>query len=113
MENDPWGGSEDLWSRAALHLRERQVAVLINLKKWHKPAKQLGALAHAGCRMTFRSSSLISRIFMKLRPARQYRWLDSVGHSLVVISQGANAECAGWAGECIRRRIPFAIISHA
>jgi glycosyltransferase involved in cell wall biosynthesis len=111
MEGDPWGGSEELWSRAALYLRRQQIAVRVCVRDWSPRPRQVQALADAGCAITTRSNKTAARAFRRFVPASTYRWLDTLDGHLLVLCQGANMECAGWAGECIRRKIPYIIVS--
>lgn len=58
MDGDPWGGSEELWSRAALALVKDGHVVSASVKKWSPPARQIGELRLAGIRVAERNHTL-------------------------------------------------------
>src|SRR5262245_49415716 len=61
MQGMPWGGREELWSRAAAVLMERGHGVTFNSVEWPTVAKPLQRLIDAGAAPTFRSRRRIGR----------------------------------------------------
>ena len=48
MDGAPWGGSEELWSRAAARLVGSQHEVIASVLAWPKPAVQVNRLQQSG-----------------------------------------------------------------
>jgi glycosyltransferase involved in cell wall biosynthesis len=115
MIGNPWGGSEYLWSQAALRLAKNGTNICANVFRWPEVPEEIQALRRAGCRLTRRTNpqSLKKRILRKLLDQTEYLWLDLVKPDLVVISQGGNCDDAGWLWACIKRQLPFVVITHA
>lgn len=102
MEGSPWGGSEYLWAGAAEKLARRGIEVVVSVKDWGAPVKQVERLRAAGCRVFTRPApSLLRRAFRKLPPWRDYirRHVAEIAAraQLIVISQGSNKEALEWA----------------
>jgi glycosyltransferase involved in cell wall biosynthesis len=57
----PWGGSEELWSRTAMHLARKGISVAASVHGWSPPSKHLLKLVEAG-------------IPVQLRRARHSLW---------------------------------------
>lgn len=111
MDTNPWGGSEELWSRAALRLAQGGITVGANVWKWPEPVKQITALEQAGCHITRRRTirrlrSLIGNIEDKW----VCRWIDRFKPDLVVLSLGYHTEGVEWMQVCAERNIPYALI---
>jgi hypothetical protein len=54
MQGLPWGGSEELWSRAALRLREGPHNVAASVEFSHQLSTQVTGLAEGGIRLWVR-----------------------------------------------------------
>jgi glycosyltransferase involved in cell wall biosynthesis len=112
----PWGGSEELWSRSALRLRQHGFEVAANISRWSARIPQVDALKNAGVLLTRRtehSASIASKVFSKV--AHQLRnvnagWVKAQAPSLVVISQGGNRDGVEWMEACIDAGVPFVVI---
>ncbi|MFQ3589639.1 MAG: glycosyltransferase family 4 protein [Chloracidobacterium sp.] len=126
MEGSPWGGSEELWSRAARHLLEAGWEVHANVKYWPTPAPAIEALAAVGIQVAFRRldrykklQSLLHRLggggYVPPVHLASRRWLERVRPAAVVISQGANFDewSLFFAEECHRLARPYAILTQA
>lgn len=48
MNNDPWGGSEELWYETALELRSQGLEVGASVKRWPSPHQKIEKLNAAG-----------------------------------------------------------------
>jgi glycosyltransferase involved in cell wall biosynthesis len=109
-----WGGSEELWHRAALWLAAEGMNVRVNVKGWKTDPQPIRQLVAGGVEVTRRRERprWMER-FHRLLPDEPYRWLDQAPSDIVVISQGANFEGQFWASACRRRGIPYALISQA
>ncbi len=92
----PWGGSEELWCRAAHVLRSRGAVVAVGVRPWPTPVSRIEELAGLGCRVHWhafpgRRARLLTRL--GLPEDRALGWLvrfrpDLVVHS--VCSHNAN-----------------------
>jgi glycosyltransferase involved in cell wall biosynthesis len=115
MSRCPWGGSEELWSQAALRLRALNWVVDVSVQGWHTDVPELGPLRKTGCTVTGRkSSSLVQRVLWRMRGQlgrAEYAWLEKTEPALVVISQGDFRDGRAWARQCKSRRVPYALIS--
>jgi glycosyltransferase involved in cell wall biosynthesis len=54
MDGDPWGGSEELWSRTALDLASRGFSVAASVVGWEPPHPRALELAKGGIDLSFR-----------------------------------------------------------
>jgi len=117
MEGYLWGGSEELWSRAALRLVQSGVTIGANVTHAAKTPPRLKDLMDAGCQVTWRQNPevnpLFQRIQRKLKRSDAYQWLDTFQPDFAVISQGGNWDGHEWMRECSKRAIPFVTIAQA
>jgi glycosyltransferase involved in cell wall biosynthesis len=115
MNNFPWGGSEELWSQAAVRLREEGHEVRASCAYWPKQSEKVIALTKRGICIDHHPSMrdpLSRRLQNKLvldRPRAQAR-LKRYRPDLVVISQGHNSGGFDWARLCRRAGLPFVVI---
>jgi glycosyltransferase involved in cell wall biosynthesis len=113
-----WGGSEILWSLSAERLANRGVQVYISAKDWGAPVREVERLRSVGCRIFKRPPpSLAQRFSRRLFPGRQYsrehvRRLG-VDASLIVISQGGNADGLAWMEGARLAGYRYAVISQS
>ena len=108
----PWGGSEELWCRAAMSLRERGHEVAFNCLKWPTVANPLQQLIARGATPHFRSRRRIGRslrqTLQKLRlTSYKYRpWLRSCKPDFVLISFSCHTDDPQIANSCHALGIP-------
>jgi len=121
--NSVWGGSEELWSQAALALCDRDFGISVFKPRLDTHPAQTKALKEAGCRMTDlagagwvpRKLRTLVSVIWPLARAQMLLRMAAAFHfnrpALVVISQGINHD--GWylGAFCARRAIPYIIIS--
>jgi glycosyltransferase involved in cell wall biosynthesis len=114
MDGAPWGGSEALWTQAAVRLRQRGHAVCANVVRWPRMADGLRAVVNAGGEVQTREhpGSLKSKIFRKLRGDRSFEWLDRAKPDLLIINQGSNFDGVAWMHACKARGIAYIPIAH-
>jgi len=108
----PWGGSEELWSKAALRLYESSHSVAASVAFWPQLSTQVTDLAERGISLRVRPSmhaSLPIRVWRRITcsQARECEWLRRQNPDLVVISQGANWDGLPWMKFCQTVGIPF------
>lgn len=126
-----WGGSEELWGRAAGILREKGVPIVVykNLINRDHPAFRKLSAAGVILEDWYSCFSVLARTYKRIR--RQWDGLfDRRGRflkdhteeaflqmirkyhpSLVIIAQGINFDGLHYAGQCLRAGVPYAIIS--
>jgi glycosyltransferase involved in cell wall biosynthesis len=115
MNDSPWGGSEELWSQAAVRLHGEGHEVRASVAHWPKLSEPITMLAKRGVRIDHHPSMhdpLGRRLRKKLllnRSRAQMR-LKRYHPDLVVISQGHNSGGFGWARLCKRAGLPFVMI---
>ncbi|MDZ4113561.1 MAG: glycosyltransferase family 4 protein [Brevundimonas sp.] len=121
--NDHWGGSEELWSRTAIHLARTGVEVSAYKRNFVQAPGPADELEGAGCRVVdLQPMSGTSRTARRarafIRPLDRHLHDFRITHDfkqrppdLAVISQGLNYD--GWqlAAICQRRGVPYVLIS--
>jgi glycosyltransferase involved in cell wall biosynthesis len=119
MAGLPWGGSEELWCRAALVLLERGHEVAFNCVKWTTPAVPLQQLIEAGATPHFRSrlrmGRSLRRTLEKLNLVRFkfVHWLRQTRPDFVVISFSCHTEDPQIANTCRMLGIRYAVVVQA
>lgn len=107
----PWGGSEELWSQAALRLLARGDEVSVNYA--HRPAvpprhqriQECGGKIYWRRRWMERAEKHWAR-YIRFLPNR---WLDFHAPQFVLITVGMHTDDMSIARACQRRSIPYAI----
>ncbi|HLY40609.1 MAG TPA: glycosyltransferase family 4 protein [Terracidiphilus sp.] len=115
MTGYPWGGSEELWYRTALRLKEEGHDVLASVLHWPKLSENVLRMKEKGIRLQLRRSPYgppASRIWRKVsrHRIRCYWEIERFNPDLVVICQGHNDGGFDWADICQKARIPYAVI---
>jgi glycosyltransferase involved in cell wall biosynthesis len=110
-----WGGSEELWSRAALRLFENSHQVAASVEFWPDLSTQVTSLAKRGIRLWVRSKlppRLPVRVWRRIthRKPGDQEWLRRQNPDLVIISQGGNADGLPWMKFCLKAGLPFTAI---
>lgn len=123
MAGGPWGGSEELWSRTASHLRKAGLAVCMSVYGWPQRPAQVQALLDQGVEADFRPLNLpvAKRLLEKLLkrrkptpiPRASLAWLENQRPDLVVISQGGPWDGLGWMRACRSLGLKYCPIIHA
>jgi glycosyltransferase involved in cell wall biosynthesis len=115
----PWGGSEELWSRAAQALLERGHEVTFNSIKWPTTAEPLKRLVDAGATAHFRSRHRMGRSLrraletLKLIRFKFIKWLRQTKPDFVVISFSCHTEDPQIANTCRMLGIRYVILLQA
>jgi glycosyltransferase involved in cell wall biosynthesis len=117
MHGSPWGGSEELWSQAAVQLKRRGHDVWASVGYWPHPSDKIVALPKHGIRLETHTSYQEGRARrawdkLSLSGLRGYGHLKRFDPDLVVISQGHNGGGFEWARACRKAEIPYAILVH-
>ncbi|HEX5472087.1 MAG TPA: glycosyltransferase family 4 protein [Lacipirellulaceae bacterium] len=119
MAGLPWGGSEELWSRAAAELLERGHQVAFNCVQWPTPASQLQRLMDGGATAHFRSRRRMGRTLrqtlqaLRLVRLKHMPWLRKCRPDFVVISFACHTDDPQIAITCRALGIPYAILLQA
>lgn len=119
MAGASWGGSEELWSQAAMLLGRLGHQVFASVNYWPKPSSKLTALAEQGVKLHMRrppAGSMIGKAWEKTTrilwaETGDFRWLQRQQPDLVVISQGCVIEGLEWLSFCRQAALPFVVIS--
>ncbi len=111
MEGWQWGGSEELWSQAAVQLKREGHKVQATTAHMPLHSQKLAALIRQGIKVEARGAPRRDT-WRKLTPlARKgFDRLKAFNPDLVVISQGYNAGGFDWAKNCTAAGIPYVII---
>ena len=121
MSGSPWGGSEELWSRAALELARRGVMVAASVYHWPSPSQRVVELKEAGVKVLEHhvERGLVDRVkrnvFSRGRSPLVLdveRLLHTFSPALVVLSAGDVIPPIELMELCIRESTPFATIGH-
>jgi len=119
MAGMPWGGSEELWCRAAMSLLECGHEVAFNCVAWPTTAEPLQRLVARGADAQFRSRRRLGRslreALQKLRLSRLkcLPWLKKCKPDFVVISFSCHTDDPQIANTCHALGIPYAIVLQA
>jgi hypothetical protein len=119
MAGMPWGGSEELWCRAASELLERGHEIHFNGIDWPTIAAPLRQLIDRGANAHFRSRKRLGRtmtqVLQKLRitKVKHLSWLKRCRPNLVFISFSCHTDDPQIATTCRLLKIPYAILVQA
>lgn len=112
-----WGGSEELWWRAARRLQSQSHEICVNYKWWPNRAKQLNELAEQGADIFHREQPLrywaarwnqLNSLWKKNRCFHE-KWLSESKPDAVLITLGYHPDRVDIADVCHRMGIPYAI----
>lgn len=112
MASYPWGGSEELWSGAALRLVGESHKVAASVEFWPQLSTQVTGLAERGICLWVRRRELPRlpvRAWRRImrRKSKDQEWLRRQNPDLVIISQGGNSDGLGWMKFCLETGLPF------
>ncbi|HUS24861.1 MAG TPA: glycosyltransferase family 4 protein [Candidatus Binatia bacterium] len=119
MEGYAWGGSEELWSRAALRLREQGVEVHASVKAWPQVPRMLQQLIDAGV-VVHRRRPVNNRFYMRV--LRRRGWISrdpeldrlrALAPDLLVVSLGSNFEARELIAACRIAGMRYALVNQA
>lgn len=117
MAGDPWGGSEELWSQAAVRLAHEGHRVAASVTYWPQLSPRVRALVDHGIDLFVRKPERptpAQRFARKLTHQKSPRvdliWLQRQAPDMVVISQGGSREGLGWMKFCVETGLPFVTI---
>ena len=119
MAGMPWGGSEELWSRAATELLERGHEVHFNSIDWPTIAVPLQQLIARGAHGHFRSRKRLGRTLtqalqkLRITKVKYLPWLKKIRPDFVLISFSCHTDDPQIATTCRLLGIPYAILIQA
>ena len=126
MSGFPWGGSEELWSQAAVALHEAGHRVFASVHGWPEtplPVKRLrwrGIVVQerrirqsVGSRLLRRCGSLLGQPGQTVKERQMSVFLDIASPGLACISHGGIACGLEWMELCALRGIPYVSICQA
>lgn len=109
MDGAPWGGSEELWSRAAMRLLAAGHDVLACVTLWREMPVPIVQLVRQGAVVVGRPR--ISRGMEGIAPA--WNRILEFRPDIVCISQGAATCGVDWMLCCLGAAIPYAVVCQA
>jgi glycosyltransferase involved in cell wall biosynthesis len=120
MASAQWGGSEELWSQAALRLQQEGYEVSASVACWPQLSPKVTALGENGINLFIQPSLQPSLPVKVWRKTKQYigcnrpefNWLLRQKPDLVLISQGGNRDGLEAMKFCRDAGLPFAAITH-
>src|SRR5689334_13406528 len=117
MLGDPWGGSEELWSRTALEFAAQGVPVSASVHEWSPPHPRTLGLIDGGVEVRFRpipyplwKRACLAFAAPQKTPlvAEVQRHIDVMKPRFVVISEGCSAFTPiELLDLCMGRQLPF------
>jgi glycosyltransferase involved in cell wall biosynthesis len=110
MSGAPWGGSEELWSQAAVRLSREGHAVGASVRHWPELSPKIAALSREGIALHVRrpdSNRIVDRLHDRLIGDSETRWVRQSRPDLVVISQGHQTDGLGWMLFCHEQGLPY------
>lgn len=116
MSGMPWGGSEELWWRAARRLQEDGHHIVVNYKWWPEKARQLQDIENSGGTVFLRNQRKsylenqkdnFKRMFSINGAAKS--WLQLEQPQAVMVTLGYHPDRIPIADECLKMNIPYAI----
>ncbi len=116
MSGMPWGGSEELWWRAARLLQEQGHKILVNYKWWPEKARQLVQIEEHGGEVWSRDQPIgffdarkesLKRLFSNNGSTKS--WLEQTQPEMVLVTLGYHPDQIPVADECLKHGIPYAI----
>ena len=119
MAGMPWGGSEELWSRAAAVLLQRGHYISINYKKRKQLVAPLERLQKLGSDLYWRRGLRVGRqlrkVFNKLHIGQNpsLKWLKYCRPDLLVISVGYHLDELAITQTCRSMGIPYVLLVQA
>lgn len=119
MAGMPWGGSEELWSRAAMVLLQQGHQVSVNYKRRKERVEQLQSLQGAGADIHLRNGIRVGRTFRRVIGAigvgrnPGLRWLKSARPDFVLLSLGLHLDETSITESLRSARIPYGILVQA
>ena len=123
MGGVPWGGSEELWSQTAMHMKKLGHDIRVSVYDWPQRHGRLGELASAGADVSFRprgltfagrmKGKLLTKISGNSLDRAVLSWLREQAPELVVISQGYTMDGVPWMSACRELGLAYCPIIHA
>jgi glycosyltransferase involved in cell wall biosynthesis len=119
---DAWGGSEELWSRSALHLGNRRVTVAASIERRTPPHDRVRDLRASGITLSERDTHvpLSRRVWRRIVAETRNeelvqieRFLHSFRPALAVLQSGVALPPIDVVELCVRTGVPFVTIGHA
>ena len=119
--SQPWGGSEELWSRAALELCSGGHEVGVRVRRWSPSPARITELEARGAKLFWRYKRrplmrILSEGAMLARTRKwppEHGWLRSFRPDLVLISLGIQREGQDIGRACREDGLPYAIVVQA
>lgn len=116
----PWGGSEVLWSQAALMIsRSQGMRVGVNVQKWRPQPAHIRELELAGAKIIYKNRKLSfpKKILNRIAPAlfkfssrKNAKLFNPSNWNLVVFSLGNHNSSSELIEECRKSQIPYVLI---
>jgi glycosyltransferase involved in cell wall biosynthesis len=116
-----WGGSEVLWTNAAVVLKQRGIDVAVSVAKWRPTPHHINELKGNGIKIFYhyKNNSLIysaaNRVLQKILPQARIVWrsdysqiLNDFNPDLVIVSQGSLSQGVEAINQCNMKNVRYA-----
>jgi glycosyltransferase involved in cell wall biosynthesis len=110
----PWGGSEELWSRAAVILsQQKQHEVVALVKKWAHRHHRVTQLAEQGVKVKEYEQGRKARLLNKIGLSSPLNTIRKIKPDVIIVSQGSYYDGKDWLEACSRSGISYLIVTQA
>lgn len=116
MAGMPWGGSEELWSRAAAVLQQQGHQIYINYKRRKEPVERLELLKSHGAEVYLRRGIRVGRALRKVMNAVHLGrhpgldWIKAAKPDFVLLSVGFHLDETSITATLREQKIPYAVL---
>ena len=115
-----WGGSEELWSQAAVRFANQGHQVAASVTYWPQLSPKVTRLTEHNIDLFVRKPiryTIPQRLWRKIthqqRRQKEFVWLRRQEPDLILISQGGNNDGLKWMNFCLEAALPFAVVIHS
>lgn len=127
MHGAPWGGSEELWHKTAVHAHKEGHQILVSVVQWEKEHSKIRELKELGVRVEYRTNpadksrlSFLGKVLRKFKKLfskdDNIQLIETFGPDRISINQGGSADVfhEPWLSFfLLQTKIPYFLTSHS
>jgi glycosyltransferase involved in cell wall biosynthesis len=114
IQKVPWGGSEELWSRAAAILsQQKKYEVVALVKKWAHRHHRVTQLAEQGVKVKEYEQGRKARLLNRIGLSSSLKTIRKIKPDVIIVSQGSYYDGKDWLEACSRSGISYLIVTQA